>query len=139
MCATKKFSQQKGFTLLEVLVAFAILGVAIGTLLQSFAVGLRNVALSEEYTQATLHAESVLASLGIEETLEEGGIGGELDGKYAWRGSVILFAEPDAPELNENGVLPYIIIVEVYWDNSNTERSISLHTLRLVSPNQFDS
>ena len=125
---------QRGFTLLEVLVAFAILGLALGTLLQTFAIGLRNTALSEEYTQATLYAESILAGLGVEEPLEEGGIGGELDDKYAWRGSVALYQEPEGPELDENGVLPYHVVVQVFWADESTERSVSMETLRLAVP-----
>ena len=122
---------QQGFTLLEVLVAFAILGIALGTLLQTFAVGLRNTALSEEYTQATLYAESVLAGLGVEEALEEGSLGGELDDKYSWRGSASVYQEPDGPELEDNGLLPYHVQVEVYWVDDDKERSVSLETLRL--------
>ena len=128
------FQKQQGFTLLEVLVAFAILGLALGTLLQTFAIGLRNTALSEEYTQATLYAESVLAGLGVEEPLEEGGMGGELDDKYAWRGSVSVYQEPEGPELDDNGVLPYHVVVQVYWSEDDTERSVSLETLRLAIP-----
>jgi len=129
--------KQQGFTLLEVLVAFAILGVALGTLLQTFAVGLRNTALSEEYTQAILHAESVLAGLGVEEPLEEGSLGDELDEKYAWRGWVSVYEEPDGPELPDNGLLPYHVRVEVYWFEQDKERSVSLDTLRLSIEENF--
>ena len=129
--------RQQGFTLLEVLVAFAILGIALGTLLQTFALGLRNTALSEEYTQATLYAETVLAGLGVEEPLEEGSLGGELDDKYAWRGTVSIYEEPDAPELEDNGLLPYHIRVEVYWRDEDKERHVGLDTLRLGMPDGF--
>ena len=39
---------QRGFSLLEVLVAFTILSVSLGVLLQIFSTGLRNAALTEE-------------------------------------------------------------------------------------------
>lgn len=65
-------SGQRGFSLLEVLVAFAILSIALGVLLQIFATGMRNVGLSEEYSQAALYAESILAAYGREAPLAEG-------------------------------------------------------------------
>jgi general secretion pathway protein I len=128
---SKHSKKQQGFTLLEVLVAFAIMGVALGTLLQTFAMGLRNTALSEEYTQAMLHAESVLAGLGVEEPLTEGDLSGKLDDKYAWRGSVSVYEEPEGPELPDNGLIPYHVQITVYWQDESHERSVSLETLRI--------
>ena len=84
---------QRGFSLLEVLVAFALLGLSLGVLLQAFATGLRNTALAEEYTLATLHAESVLARLGIEEPLEEGNLEGEINERFSWRATVSEFID----------------------------------------------
>ena len=68
------------------------------------------------------------------EPLEEGGIGGELDDKYAWRGSVSVYEEPESPELNDDGVMPYHVVVQVYWSEGNTERFVSMETLRLGVP-----
>lgn len=133
----KNARRAAGFTLLEVLVAFSILGVALGTLLQVFATGLRNTALAEEYTQATLYAESVLAGLGVEEPLEEGAIGGELDDKFAWRGEVSLYVEEDAPEPDLDNIQPFHVVVEVFWDSAGRERSVVMQTLRLHIPEQL--
>jgi prepilin-type N-terminal cleavage/methylation domain-containing protein len=52
-------SPASGFSLLEVLVAFAILSISLGVLLQVFATGLRNAGVADDYTRATLYAESI--------------------------------------------------------------------------------
>ena len=41
-------NRQRGFSLLEVLVAFAILSVSLGVLLQVFATGLRNAGVADD-------------------------------------------------------------------------------------------
>ena len=47
-----------GFTLLEVLVALSILGVAVTVLFQLFSTNLRTIALSGDYVLATVRAEA---------------------------------------------------------------------------------
>ena len=56
--------RQSGFSLLEVLVAFSILALALGVLLQSFSTGMRGVTQSGLYSRATLLAESIFARAG---------------------------------------------------------------------------
>jgi general secretion pathway protein I len=82
----------RGFSLLEVLVAFAILALALTVLMQVFSTGLRNISVGEDYTRAVLLAESVLASVGVEQPLQEGERTGTFDEKYGeayrWRVAV---------------------------------------------------
>jgi general secretion pathway protein I len=84
-----------GFSLLEVLVAFAILAVSLGVLMQIFSVGLRNVAVEEGYTRAILLAESKLAGLGIEEPLQPGETTGSFDEEYRWHITVQPYTDGD--------------------------------------------
>jgi general secretion pathway protein I len=143
--------QQQGFSLLEVLVAFAILSLTLGALLQVFATGLRNTALAEDYSLATLHAQSVLAILDSRESLSEGLEKGEIDATYSWRLSVIPWQDPNPLEQPEADlgeqvsegvgfdeeferapVEPYQVTVGVFWEKAGRTRSVVLDTLRLT-------
>ena len=77
-------ASESGFTLIEILVAFVIVALALGALLQVFATGLRSSSTAENYTMAALLAESKLAAMGIEEPLEESHRSGEFDNGFAW-------------------------------------------------------
>lgn len=52
--------ESKGFSLLEVVVAVAILGVAIVALIELFSLNLRTVKRNEDYTRALIFARSVM-------------------------------------------------------------------------------
>ena len=123
---------QRGFSLLEVLVAFAILSISLGVLLQIFATGMRNASLSEEYSQAALYAESILAAYGREAPLAEGVRSGAINDRFSWRGTVSAHTE-GFPEPEKIGLRAYHINVEVFWDEQRTRhRAVTLDTLRLV-------
>ena len=54
-----------GYTLIEVLVAFMIMAMALTVLLRIFSGGVRNIDVSSDYARAVLIAESQLAATGI--------------------------------------------------------------------------
>jgi general secretion pathway protein I len=124
----------RGFSLLEVLVAFAILSVTLGVLLQVFATGLRNAANAEDYTQAALQAESLLAQVGINLPIESQQ--GEFDDRFHWRITVTPFPVEDIldPETPTDSLrfTPYRVVVEVSWPAATQARSVTLETLRLL-------
>lgn len=88
--AVAKVGRCQGFSLLEVLVAFTILGIALTVLMQVFSTGLRNITVGEDYTRAVLLAESRLASVGVEEPLQEGEQSGSFDGPQGYRWRVVI-------------------------------------------------
>ncbi len=96
----------RGFTLLEVLVAFALLAGSVGLLLAIVSGGMRQVRLSAETSEAAQWAQSLLAPLGVVEPIVEGEFDGRAeDGRYRWRLRIAevgveevdaLFPPPDA-------------------------------------------
>ncbi|OLC18064.1 MAG: hypothetical protein AUH29_00050 [Candidatus Rokubacteria bacterium 13_1_40CM_69_27] len=115
-----------GFTLLEVLVALAILGLAVVTTIQAFAQGLRLLKLSGDHQQAML-----LADLKVREvvTPEEGREEHE-EGRFRWERTTKLVP---APELTPLAGPPrwyiYEIVVRVSWDE---RRQVEITTRRTV-------
>ena len=73
----------RGFTLLEVLVAFVILALSLGVIYQLFGQGTRAASQSARYTQATMIAQSLLAEAGVTHRLEASQRSG-FSGDYHW-------------------------------------------------------
>jgi general secretion pathway protein I len=125
----------RGFSLLEVLVAFIILSLALGVLMRIFSGGLGNIGAAEHYSRAVAIAESQLAAAGVESPLTEGENAGEVENGYRWRTSVKR-VEPGGGAL-DNAALPvglFQVEVTVNWDDTaTTPRGLRLVTLRTAA------
>lgn len=124
-------SHPGGFTLVEVLVAFVILALSLGGLLQVFGTGLRSSRVSESYGIASLLAQSRLATVGIVAPISVGETEGQFDDRFRWRVAVRPYEE-DGLELGSPTLPPYEVIVTILWDERDEQRSVSLETLRLA-------
>ena len=120
-----------GFTLIEVLIAFVILALALGALLPGFSAGLRGLDAADDYATAAMFAESRLAAVGREAPLEEGTTSGEFDERFSWRLDVTALPEADPDGVLP--VLPYGVVLTVSWGEGDG-RSIVVETLRLGPP-----
>lgn len=77
---------QQGYSLLEVLVAFALLAAALGILLGAMSRASQQVRHGEDMARARLHAQSLLAGLGIEQPLVPGSTQGQWEqGRFRWQ------------------------------------------------------
>ncbi len=117
----------RGFTLLEVLVALAILGLAIVTLMQLSSQGLRLLSLSGDYQQAVLVADRIARAT---DALREG-VDGRPGGTISWERRVALVPVPE--ELTPGaGPQPrlYALSVAVRWGSN---RALELASLRAVA------
>lgn len=120
-----------GFTLIEVLVAFTIMAMALGALLQTFATGLRSLNTAESYSTAALQARSKLAEIGPIVPLEVGEYSGELADGFSWRARIEPYA-PAVPEGVPGGprLAGYEVEVTVSW---SAGPEVRLTTLRLAA------
>jgi len=116
----------RGFTLLEVLVALTILGLAIVTLMQLSSQGLRLVRLSDDYQQAVLVADRIARATDV---LQEGVDAGQA-GAFQWERRIVLVPVP--AELTP-GAGPqlrlYALSVVVRWGSHRTLELASLRTV----------
>ena len=141
--------RQRGFSLLEVILAFSLLAVALGILLAILSGGLAQVKNSGDASVATLHAQSLLAELGVLEPIAPGSRGGDLDdGRYRWQLRIeqvedpapvaLAGAEVDAVDslglqLASAPVL-YRVQLDMAWGEDAYARSLRFVTLRARVP-----
>ena len=123
--------RQSGYTLIEVLVAFMILALALTVLLRIFSGGLRNVSVSSDYATATLIAESRLAAAGIDIPLRPGETSGTEGERFEWTVSVQDYQPWPGYRSASQAVDAYRVTVTVEWPNGDNTRSVGLSTVRL--------
>ncbi len=124
-------ADQAGFSLLEVLVAFAILALTMGVLLQIFSRALSTTAVSGSFARAAELAEATLARAGVETPLEEGDYAGEAEGGFTWAMRVTQIDVSDLFPDQSPPVTTYRVTATAYWQDGSTDRHFSLATLRL--------
>jgi general secretion pathway protein I len=129
--------RQQGFSLLEILVAFSILALSLGVLMQIFSGATRNADLARDQTRATALAQSLLASTHVEPVLTASENGGTTDDGLRWRIEVTPFEDASEPGAPPAVPMPtsldlWLIKARVAWGGGfgSPERSVDLTTLR---------
>ncbi len=116
-----------GFTLLEVLVAFAILSIAVVASIQGFAQGLRLLKAAGDHQQAMLLADQKVREVVIPAEEKLSGT----EGPFTWERTITLVP---TPELQRTPVTEawrvYRITVRVGWGE---QRQVELATLRVTT------
>lgn len=118
---------QAGFTLLEVLVALAILGIAVVASIQGFAQALRLLKLSGDHQRAILLADQKAREVvEFEEGRQEGDEGG-----FRWERTTTLLPVPELtpPSGADPSWRVWQVAVRVQWDE---RRHVDISTLRTL-------
>jgi len=138
-------ARHKGFSLLEILVAFAIMAVALTIVLRIFGTGVNIAVTSEDYTLAVQIAESLMARTGVETPLQAGEWSGSEVDKYDWHVDVapLMLPAKSRPrfERNNDDEPPPMqlmrVQVEVSWgDDDDRRRALTLQSLKLLNPQE---
>lgn len=135
----KRIARQRGFSLLEVIAAIAVLAIAFAALMQVAGSSMSLTARANERTQAALRARSLLDGAFVMEPLREGGSEGRIDDTYRWRMNVSRYQVPgDRPP--SNGAVAaaslYRIDLDVMWGQDGSERHARFSTLRMGGAGQ---
>ncbi len=126
----------RGFSLIEMIAALVVFAFAFGVLMEVAGSGLRAARRSSDSPQAALHAQTVLDSLGVGDTLQTGTDSGRFDERFDWQLDV---REEEAPP-SWNGLTEqvpvdlYRVELTVLWKDGQIERSAKFATLRARQP-----
>ncbi|WP_305806204.1 prepilin-type N-terminal cleavage/methylation domain-containing protein [Stenotrophomonas sp. YIM B06876] len=124
--------RQRGFSLIEVIVAFALLAVALTLLLGSLSGAARQVRQADDYSRAALHAQSLLAQVGVDQPLQAGQHEGQWEqGRYRWRLELAPFSEPRAPTTAPPALMH--LTLQVRWGDKATPQ-LQWRSLRRLPP-----
>jgi general secretion pathway protein I len=126
-----------GFTLLEVVVALAIAGLALVGLFEAGSTGLFAADTATRAEEAVQRAESHLAAVGRDAALTAGNFTDEDGGGYRWRlivKPVAMRQMPGPDGASTTRMTLYSVEVEISWRDLGHKRAVVLKTLRLGSP-----
>jgi general secretion pathway protein I len=126
---------KRGFTLLEVLVATAIMGIAVAGILNTISAAAHNAARLTQYDRAVLLAKSKMDELLAEPKLQRNApMGGEFDSvrtggvPCSWRAQIHPF------ETAPGAITGYWVVdrieLEIDWMDGATKHSFSLEGFR---------
>ena len=127
--------EQKGFTLVETLVALIVFTAVIVALQQATAIGLRGVRIAQRQAGALELARLKLSEAGTErpitEDIDERGEAISLKSRYTWHLTAFSYTPPGTTTPVPPQMAAYWISVTVAWQDQTTERSVELKTLKL--------
>jgi prepilin-type N-terminal cleavage/methylation domain-containing protein len=118
-----------GFTLLEVLVAMAILAIAVTVVFQLFSANLRSIAASEDYVKAAVRAELKMREILNDDKLTEKSFSEATDDGYRMDVSIIEAVKERTENLH---VRLLQIDLTVRWIKGPKERALKLRTMKVI-------
>ena len=125
---SKRHRSDGGFTLLEVLIAFAILAVALTALIQAFSQGIHGSRVAEERAIAIMLARSKLAEVGKSIPLEESEHADKFKDGFGWRLIIVALDSSEVGLGDNTAVQLFNVAVTVERDDVDL---VELRSLRL--------
>jgi len=135
----------RGFTLLEVMLAFVIFALSFATVLQIMAGSMRSVGRANDDTEVALFAQSVMDMVGTEIPVEEGAYNGIGMDRYNWEMNITLYdsgAEATEQGMNTQelaemtGIELYRVDLYLDWETGRRQRDIHFSTIHSVLANR---
>ena len=121
--------RRRGFTLLEMIVATALMSIAVVGLLSLLSGSLSNGARARQYDQIAMLARSKMNELLVETPLPVGQpMGGQWDESTGWTAVLDPFEAP--PNAYPGAVVLVRIDLEVWWKEGAERRSVRLEGFR---------
>lgn len=127
---TFRAGNRSGFTLLEILIALAILSISMAALLGSLSASINHQVRAKREAEAVELAQSLLARVGTDFPLQAGDTEGDESPNYHWH---LTMAAYGVTADSSNDPPPALdTSITVSWDGGAAGSSVTLHTLKLV-------
>lgn len=131
----------RGFTLLELLLAFVVFALSFATVLEILSGSMRNTVRARHYSEAALTAQSVMDQVGVEIPLLAGFSLEDDSGDYAWRIEISEFTPTNelvqSVQLAElTGIVLLHVELFVSWGEPPREQNRRFSTVRAVLANR---
>lgn len=123
---------QRGFTLLEVLVATTIMAIAVVGLLSAVSTSMRNASRLTGYDRVVLLARTKMDELMVNQHLpHRGALEGAFDENSGWRAQLTIYELPPVPG---PGIAALDrIALEVWWMSGGQRRTMVLESLKRIN------
>lgn len=123
---------ERGFTLIEVVVAMAILSIGLTVLMELFSGGLRLGRTSGEYSKAVNLGRMKMEEIMTQQNIEEGTDEGKFDDTYRWQVDMkkVDIIPPEKLAPLDPPILFYRVTVDVLWKSGSQERTTHLESFR---------
>lgn len=126
--------RQRGYTLLEVIVAFALLAMALTLLLGTLSGAAKQVRWSSDAGRAALYAQSLMDQVGVGQPLKPGQRSGDFEnGRYRWTLGVAQWRDPlpaSSQLIDPNAPRLFEVQLAVEWGDGGAGRRLFLRSLR---------
>jgi general secretion pathway protein I len=125
----RRVRRDDGFTLVEVVVAIAILALMAGVIFRVNSDSIRNIRRADALADASALAQSLIAKVGAEIPLREGEVRGQSGATLQWRVQMKRYG--DAADRAQWPLAAYTVMAEVTLSDGPDTQPVTLITLRL--------
>ncbi|MCJ7814930.1 MAG: prepilin-type N-terminal cleavage/methylation domain-containing protein [Xanthomonadales bacterium] len=130
----------RGFTLLELLLAFVVFTLSFATVLEILSGSMRNTVRARHYSEAALTAQSLMDQVGLEIPLEAGFTANGEAGKYQWEIDILDYTgtgeNEHSVELAElTGIALLQVDLAISWGEPPREQTRYFSTIKAVLSN----
>jgi general secretion pathway protein I len=124
--------KRRGFTLLEMLVATALMGIAVVALLANISTSMQNASRLTDYDRAALLARRKMDELLLDSRLPKlATFSGEFDQRSGWRARLTPFEMP--PNAAPGAAALERLELEIWWTSGEKRRTVALEGFRRIT------